>query len=181
MNASIHRENAESIVETPVGRARIVASPGGICRMDFAEDIPAKSAASNAGSHSPESRQALNHVARAARQIAEYFAGRRKEFDVPLDLAGTPKQLRVWKALLGIPFGKTLSYGELARQVGSPRGARAVGAACGSNPVWLIVPCHRVVGSTGSLTGYGGGIWRKQRLLEHEGAIHPLLSRAAKA
>ena len=120
--------------------------------------------------------------AKAARQIEEYFAGRRKSFDVPLDLGGRPHQQKVWKGLLEIPFGQTLTYGDLARHVGTPRAARAVGHACGSNPVWLIVPCHRVIGSDGSLHGYGGGLWRKEKLLEHEGARHQkMLVHAARA
>ncbi len=168
---------AEMIVDSPLGRVLIVASPEGICRMEFAEKI------SRTGPRQTEGAglQAKKHVERAARQIREYFEGRRKEFDVPLALEGTPHQKRVWKALLEIPFGKTLSYGELAKKLGAPRAARAVGHACGSNPVGLIVPCHRVVGRGGSLTGYGGGVWRKQRLLEIEGVREPLLARAAKA
>jgi methylated-DNA-[protein]-cysteine S-methyltransferase len=119
----------------------------------------------------PATRQARQHAARAVRQLREYFEGRRQEFTLPLDLHGTPHQVRVWEGLLKIPFGKTLSYGELARLVGSPRAARAVGAACGANPVWPVVPCHRAIGSNGSLTGYGGGLWRKEFLLKHEGAL----------
>jgi methylated-DNA-[protein]-cysteine S-methyltransferase len=106
--------------------------------------------------------------------VREYFAGKRREFELPLDLHGTEQQLRVWKMLLAIPYGKTLTYGDLARRLGNVHAARAVGGACGSNPVWLVVPCHRVVGHNGSLTGYGGGIERKRALLEHESGQHRL-------
>jgi methylated-DNA-[protein]-cysteine S-methyltransferase len=102
------------------------------------------------------------------RQLAEYFGGQRTDFDVPMTLAGTPFQRTVWAALREIPYGQTRSYGELAEQIGRPGAARAVGLANGRNPIGIIVPCHRVVGATGSLTGYGGGLERKQYLLEFE-------------
>lgn len=105
----------------------------------------------------------------AAEQLAEYFDHGRTTFDVPLNLVGTPFQQRVWTALLDIPYGETTTYGELARTLGLVPGAsRAVGLANGKNPISIIVPCHRVVGSTGSLTGYGGGLERKQALLDLE-------------
>ncbi|HEY2148470.1 MAG TPA: methylated-DNA--[protein]-cysteine S-methyltransferase [Pirellulales bacterium] len=101
-------------------------------------------------------------------QLAEYFAARRQEFSVPLKLAGTPFQRRVWQELLQIPFGSTISYAELARRIGQPTATRAVGNANGRNPVSILVPCHRVIGANGQLTGYGGGIDRKQWLIEWE-------------
>jgi methylated-DNA-[protein]-cysteine S-methyltransferase len=101
-------------------------------------------------------------------QLDEYFAGERTRFDLPLRLEGTEFQRRVWDALLDIPFGETRTYGDLARSLGSPGSARAVGLANGKNPVGIIVPCHRVVGSTGALVGYGGGLDRKRALLDHE-------------
>ena len=101
-------------------------------------------------------------------QLEEYFAGTRTEFDVTLRLVGTEFQRRVWSALLEIPYGETTSYGELARRIGQPSASRAVGFANGRNPVGIIVPCHRVIGADGSLTGYGGGIDRKRALLELE-------------
>jgi len=107
---------------------------------------------------------------RTAEQLDRYFAGTLTVFHLPLDLAGTPFQRRVWDELVRIPFGETISYGELARRVGRPGSARAVGAANGQNPVSIIVPCHRVVGSNGKLTGYGGGLPRKAWLLDHEAA-----------
>jgi methylated-DNA-[protein]-cysteine S-methyltransferase len=102
-------------------------------------------------------------------QLAEYFSGTRKTFDFPLAPKGTPFQLAVWHALLEIPYGDTISYAELARRIGKPSAVRAVGAANGANPIPVIIPCHRVIGSNGTLTGYGGGIERKQWLLAHEG------------
>jgi methylated-DNA-[protein]-cysteine S-methyltransferase len=110
-------------------------------------------------------------LAPAAEQLRAYFDGRLRKFDVPLSLHGTDFQLQVWHALCEIPFGQTISYGELARRIGKPQAMRAVGAANGRNPVSIIVPCHRVVGSTGSLTGFGGGLPRKRWLLDHEGAV----------
>jgi O-6-methylguanine DNA methyltransferase len=104
----------------------------------------------------------------AARQLEEYFAGRRKVFGLPLDLRGTEFQRSVWRELLGIPYGETRTYAEVARAIGSPRAVRAVGAANGANPVPIVVPCHRVVATGGGLGGYGGGLQMKRRLLELE-------------
>jgi methylated-DNA-[protein]-cysteine S-methyltransferase len=107
----------------------------------------------------------------AARQLKEYFAGKRREFNLPLRMQGTEFQQRVWRELTKIPFGETRSYGELAKLLNIPNGSRAVGLANGRNPIAVIVPCHRVIGADGSLTGFGGGIDRKEWLLSHEG--HP--------
>jgi methylated-DNA-[protein]-cysteine S-methyltransferase len=108
------------------------------------------------------------------RQLAEYFDGTCHSFDVRLSLGGNPFEQRVWDALLGIPYGETTSYGEIARQIGSPDAARAVGLANGRNPVAVIVPCHRVIGADGTLTGYGGGLERKRLLLDLEAGVLPL-------
>lgn len=105
---------------------------------------------------------------RARGQIQEYLAGTRREFDLPVDLAGTDFQRSVWDELMQIPYGKTISYKELARRIGRPEAVRAVGAAVGKNPLWVIVPCHRAVGAGGGLVGYAGGLWRKRWLLERE-------------
>jgi methylated-DNA-[protein]-cysteine S-methyltransferase len=109
--------------------------------------------------------------AEARAQLAEYFAGQRRAFDLPLAMAGSPFQRRVWRALQDIPYGETISYGELARRIGVPSASRAVGVANGRNPVSVIVPCHRVIGADGSLTGYGGGLARKRLLLELEAGV----------
>ncbi len=109
---------------------------------------------------------------KAAAQLADYFAGRNPHFDLPLDLAqGTAFQQEVWRTLQGIPFGQTTSYGELARRIGRPRAVRALGGAVGQNPLSLIVPCHRVIGANGALTGYAGGLARKTALLQLEGIL----------
>ncbi|HEX3948475.1 MAG TPA: methylated-DNA--[protein]-cysteine S-methyltransferase [Steroidobacteraceae bacterium] len=105
----------------------------------------------------------------AARQLKEYFAGTRREFNLPLRIQGTEFQQRVWHELTKIPFGETRSYGQLAKRLNNPNGSRAVGLANGRNPIAIIVPCHRVIGADGSLTGFGGGIDRKEWLLTHEG------------
>ena len=108
------------------------------------------------------------HLGDVQRQLKEWFAGKRTSFDLPLAPKGTPFQKRVWKALEGIPFGETRSYGEIAKSIGQPSASRAVGAANGANPISIIVPCHRVIGSSGKLTGFGGGLDVKRWLLEHE-------------
>ena len=130
-----------------------------------------------------EFMQAGNHpvLAEAAKQLAAYFAGRLRRFDIPLDLRGTPFQRRVWAELIRIPYGETRSYGELARAIGNPNASRAVGASNGRNPVAIIVPCHRVIGSDGGLCGFGGGLEYKQRLLalEREGVMPSLFSGTA--
>jgi O-6-methylguanine DNA methyltransferase len=106
-------------------------------------------------------------------ELDEYFSGRRTEFTLPLDLRGTPFQLAVWEAVLRIPYGEVCSYGDVARAVGRPAASRAAGAAIGSNAVPIVVPCHRVIGSSGRLTGYGGGLEAKQKLLALERARIP--------
>jgi methylated-DNA-[protein]-cysteine S-methyltransferase len=105
----------------------------------------------------------------AIRQLGEYFAGERREFDLPLRFSGTEFQNRVWRALTEIPFGETWSYGQLAKRLDNPGACRAVGLANGANPIAIVVPCHRVIGADGSLTGFGGGLPRKEWLLTHEG------------
>lgn len=104
----------------------------------------------------------------AAAQLEEYFRGERQNFDLPLAPVGTPFQQRVWKALREIPYGETAAYGEIAVRVGCPKGARAVGMACNRNPILIMIPCHRVIGADGSLTGFGGGLDMKERLLAAE-------------
>ncbi len=110
-------------------------------------------------------------LSEARRQLAEYFAGTRRDFDLELKMQGTEFQRRVWDALVEIPFGETRTYGQQARRIGLPDAPRAVGAANGQNPISIIVPCHRVIGANGALTGYGGGIERKKWLLAHEQAM----------
>lgn len=149
-------------IESPVGELFVAASDRGLTCLLFEK-----------WAHGPdrtgwEPDDGSEILAAARRQLDEYFAHQRTVFDLPLDLLGTPFQVQVWRALTKIPFGSTLSYGELARRVGSPNGSRAVGAANGKNPVAIVVPCHRVIGSNGDLTGFGGGMERKSWLLKHE-------------
>jgi methylated-DNA-[protein]-cysteine S-methyltransferase len=126
------------------------------------------------GHAQPSWTRAAEPFAAAREQLEQYFAGERAEFELALDLRGSAFQRSVWDALLTIPYGETRSYGEIARQIGRPDRARAVGAANGSNPVSIVVPCHRVIGSDGSLTGYGGGLHRKRWLLDHEAGVAQL-------
>jgi methylated-DNA-[protein]-cysteine S-methyltransferase len=115
-------------------------------------------------------------LAAAVRQLDEYFAGTRRDFDLPLAFRGTPFQTRVWRELVEIPYGQTWSYGQLAKRIDKPSASRAVGLANGRNPISILVPCHRVIGADGSLTGYGGGIERKRWLLAHEGLQELMLA-----
>lgn len=148
---------------SPVGELTLVADAKGLAAILWENDRPGRvrlgALAEDAG----------HPVLRAAeRQLGEYFAGTRRTFDVPLSFSGSDFQKSVWRALLTIPFGETRSYGEIARQVGKPSASRAVGAANGRNPVSIIAPCHRVVGSTGKLTGFAGGLDAKAFLLALE-------------
>lgn len=154
------------IVDSPVGRLTLGASSAGLAAVLWDNDRPQVVSLERAA-ESPDHPI----LVRAARQLEEYFAGNRKSFDIPLDFAGTEFQRKVWNALLTIPYGETRSYGQIARQIGHPDAVRAVGAANGKNPISIVVPCHRVIGSTGSLTGFGGGLSAKAQLLELEGAL----------
>ena len=148
-----------------------VEASGAVTRLDFlVGDDPAAAFAREAGRHGIDRDDGA--IAAVVAEVAEYFAGRRRRFDVALAPDGSPFQHRVWAELLRIPFGETRSYGELARTLGCPGSARAVGRANATNPIAVIVPCHRVIGADGSLTGYAGGIPIKQALLQHEGALH---------
>jgi len=113
-------------------------------------------------------------VEECAKQLDEYFTGARKKFELPLSAKGTPFQQNVWKALAIIPYGKTMSYSQIAEAIGQPRAVRAVGAANGANPIPIVIPCHRVIGANGKLTGFGGGLQNKELLLELEGVVRKL-------
>ncbi|MBX6769589.1 MAG: methylated-DNA--[protein]-cysteine S-methyltransferase [Actinomadura rubrobrunea] len=152
------------MLDSPVGPLTLVADGGVLCGL-YVEAQRHRPPAEHFGVRVPATDEPF---ATAAAQLAAYFAGEPTEFDLPLALHGTPFQRRVWTALQKIPYGETVSYGELAQEIGRPTAARAVGLANGRNPICIIVPCHRVVGSTGSLTGYGGGIERKRYLLDLE-------------
>lgn len=140
---------------------RLVASPAGLRAIEFHPSAASPGEDLEDGCSCPL-------LIETARQLRAYFAGELREFRLPLDLQGSPFQLSVWRALRAIPYGQTRSYSDIARAVGSPQAMRAVGAANGSNPVPIVVPCHRVIGAGGSLVGYGGGLPLKKRLLELE-------------
>jgi methylated-DNA-[protein]-cysteine S-methyltransferase len=168
---TLHLEVAE--VATPLGPLVLAAGPSGLEAAVFAESWPAERARRFAG-------RTLRRVADpigARSRLEAYFAGELDALDaVSVDPHGTPFQLTVWRALRTIRAGATRSYGEIARAVGQPRAVRAVGAANGQNPVALFIPCHRVIGADGSLTGYGGGLDRKRWLLQHERVLAPSLA-----
>ncbi|NYI07673.1 methylated-DNA--[protein]-cysteine S-methyltransferase [Allostreptomyces psammosilenae] len=153
-----------TVIDSPVGPLTLVATDGVLSALYMTDQR-----------HRPEQEtfgtpddEAFGEV---IRQLGEYFAGERTTFDLPLALHGTEFQRRVWAGLQEIPYGETISYGELADRIGRPGASRAVGLANGKNPVGIIVPCHRVIGSNGSLTGYGGGLDRKRHLLDFERGV----------
>jgi methylated-DNA-[protein]-cysteine S-methyltransferase len=153
-----------TLIDSPVGPLTLLAADGTLAGlyMDRQRYRPPQEAFGDRDDRP---------FAAAAEQLEDYFAGRRTEFDLPLALTGTPFQRRVWDLLRTIPYGRTASYGELAERLGRPTAARAVGLANGRNPVGIIVPCHRVVGARGDLTGYGGGLDRKRHLLAFERSV----------
>ena len=153
-------------VESPVGPLTLTAREGALSGLHMQDQR-------HAPAPSPEWQRDDGAFEDAVEQLHAYFAGTLTDFDLPLALDGTDFQRRVWSALCEIPYGETISYGELARRVGRPGAARAVGLANGRNPVGIIVPCHRVIRADGSMTGYGGGLQRKVWLLEHEAAQRP--------
>jgi methylated-DNA-[protein]-cysteine S-methyltransferase len=154
--------SARTVVDSPIGPLGLVASETGLERVFF-----------DGGRIAPEGRSPV--LDEAARQLEAYFRGELIEFDLPLELHGTGFQQQCWRALATIPYGQTVSYGEQARRLGlGPDAARAVGAANGQNPLPIVLPCHRVIGANGSLTGFGGGLPTKRFLLELEGALLPL-------
>ena len=149
-----------SRTSSPVGTLLLAVSERGLLALEFGR-----------GRVPTDWVESEEKTAPCARQLAEYFSGRRRRFDLALDLRGTDFQKRCWQELLKIPYGETRSYADIARAIGSPSAVRAVGLANGQNPIAIIVPCHRVIGSDGSLTGYGGGLEIKRKLLELEGAL----------
>ena len=150
-----------AIIDTPLGALGVAWSAAGLRRIWFA-------GADSAPPVPPEWQRCPEPAFGAGEQLAEYFSGERVDFDLPLDAGGTPFQRRVWQALTEIPYGSTSTYGEIARRLGRPRAARAVGGANNRNPLPVVVPCHRVIGAGGSLTGYAGGLRIKRFLLDLE-------------
>jgi methylated-DNA-[protein]-cysteine S-methyltransferase len=153
-------------IDSPVGWLRLVATDDGLAAILWANDRP-----NRVRLNIQEDDTGNPVLVEAARQLHEYFAGRRTAFELKLDFAGTAFQRKVWNALLTIPFGQTRSYGQIAEQIGSPRAVRAVGAANGRNPISIVAPCHRVIGANGKLTGFAGGLESKAYLLQLEGAM----------
>lgn len=148
-------------LDSPIGRLLVAGDDGGLRFLLFANGR-------DRATPRPEWEPDRGSLTEPVKQLTAYFAGRLREFDVPLAPEGTPFQRQVWTALCGIPYGETTSYGALARRIGNPNAVRAVGLANGSNPISIIIPCHRVIGSNGSLVGYGGGLPIKQALLALE-------------
>ena len=169
----LHPEPETLLMErysSPLGTYLITASQRGVVCIKPEDQIDARLARwEKAGTQLEPGRN--QHTETMLQEMDAYFRGDLQQFSVPVDLRGTPFRRQVWEALCGIPYGKTLTYGELARSIGRPEAARAVGNAIGSNPISIAVPCHRVVGANGSLTGYGGGLHRKDALLRLEGSL----------
>jgi methylated-DNA-[protein]-cysteine S-methyltransferase len=155
---------AWDVVTSPLGDLLVtVNGAGALCGLRFVDDRAPESAG----------RHDVKRCASVREQLAAYFEGALREFSLDLAPNGTPFQQAVWREVARIPFGQTVSYGEVARRLGKPEASRAVGLANGANPIAIVIPCHRVIGADGSLAGYGGGLERKRWLLRHEGALAP--------
>jgi O-6-methylguanine DNA methyltransferase len=175
-DAAPERELRITRIETPIGTMVAAAVEDGIAVLDFADRRAARAAlrdASHRLAATPTSGRS-KHLDALESQLHDYFAGTRTTFDLPLARRGTAFEESVWSWLVTIPSGETRSYAEGARQVGRPQAVRAVGRANGRNPLAIVVPCHRVIGSDGDLTGYGGGLWRKRALLDLEASATPI-------
>jgi methylated-DNA-[protein]-cysteine S-methyltransferase len=149
---------AYAYTQSPVGFIEVGATAEALVSLYFVEAV-----------RQPDTASPLLRA--VVEQLAEYFAGTRTTFTLPLHFVGTAFQQRVWQQLLTVPYGQTVSYQEIANALGNPKAVRAVGAANGQNPISIIAPCHRIIGSNGALIGYGGGLWRKEWLLKHEGGL----------
>ncbi|MFT3794601.1 methylated-DNA--[protein]-cysteine S-methyltransferase [Flavobacterium sp.] len=143
-------------IHSPLGITRITGDENGVTEISVRNE------------EQPPTAKIPKTLQEAAKQLAEYFDGKRTEFTFKLNPQGTEFQQRVWQELRSIPFGKTVSYMDITKKLGDIKAIRAVASANGKNPLWIVVPCHRVIGTDGSLTGYAGGLWRKKWLLEHE-------------
>lgn len=144
-----------AFIKTPLGTAKITGDEYGIASISILEE-------------GTITKKIPKDLKEAASQLQDYFNGKRTSFDFKLNPQGTEFQQKVWQALLEIPFGKTVSYMDITKKLGDVKAIRAVASANGKNPLWIVIPCHRVIGTNGSLTGYAGGLWRKKWLLEHE-------------
>ncbi len=150
----------KACIETPLGMAIITADKEGVTSVSVTQETE-----KNTNENLPD------FLKNARMQLQEYFEGKRTTFDLALNPSGTDFQKKVWDELLKIPFGKTVSYLDIAKRLGDPKCIRAAATANGKNPLWIVIPCHRVIGSDGSLTGYAGGLWRKKWLLDHENPV----------
>lgn len=173
---------AYTILESAVGCLFLAASGRGLVALEFDKRLPGQQSIRpnprdlRTESKSVRFEQSEHEMVPYIRELAEYFTGERRRFDFPLDLRGTEFQLACWRALLAIPYGETRSYADIARAVDRPQGFRAVGMANNRNPIAIVVPCHRVIASDGTLCGYGGGLDIKRKLLELEGALSGTLA-----
>ena len=164
-NQTVRKRHVHKRIASPVGCLTLVATDDGLAAILWENERPGR-----VRLQLDAEDNAHPVLVEAERQLEEYFAGRRKRFTLKLDVAGTAFQRKVWNALMTIPFGETRSYSEIATEIGNPAAARAVGTANGRNPLSIVAPCHRVIGSKGALTGFAGGLDVKSRLLAHEGA-----------
>jgi methylated-DNA-[protein]-cysteine S-methyltransferase len=165
---------AYDLVDTPLGQLLVAVTERGLCEISY-DPEPEREAESLARAFGARVLRSPRPTDEARRQLDEYFAGKRRRFDLPIDLSATREFAHtVLDELARVPYGELTTYGTLAAKAGRPRAARAVGTVMNRNPVPIVLPCHRVVGSTGALTGYGGGLDRKRTLLELEGALSPL-------
>jgi O-6-methylguanine DNA methyltransferase len=158
-------------LETAFGTLWLAASERGLCRLALPPAREHDRFREWVARHGPQGRQGTAVLALAKKELREYLAGARRRFTVPLDVSGSDFFRRVWEALIAIPYGQTMTYTALATKAQRPRAFRAAGAACALNPLPLVIPCHRAVGSDGSLTGFGGGLAMKEALLKMEGAL----------
>ena len=169
---------AQAVFESPVGPLFVDASARGLRLLSFLDGYKHDGLARRLPDLDPREEDGAEAIIAATRrQIDDYFDGNRREFDLPFDFTGTPFQKQVWQQIYGVPFGETISYDELARRSDAPKASRAAGAACGANPIVIVIPCHRIVGSDRGLHGFGGGLGTKAWLLRHEGALAALKSR----
>ena len=156
-------ERVTTYYKTPIGIAEIMGDENGIQSISVKDE--------DTFTANETAQKVPQCLLDCKQQLKEYFEGKRTSFNLKLNPQGTGFQKQVWQELLNIPFGKTRSYMEQTKQIGDPKAIRAVASANGKNPIWIVIPCHRVIGSDGSLTGYAGGVWRKKWLLDHESPV----------
>lgn len=161
------------VISTKVGKLLVTANEDGVESIEFTNKLSMPKKALSTEMSAKSSKKADAHITKVKNQLKEYFEGKRQNFDLDLAPArGTQFQKKVWNTLCGIPFGRTLSYADIAAKIGLPKAVRAVGGANNRNPIAIVVPCHRVIGKSGALVGYAGGLDLKTKLLRHEGAIN---------